>query len=94
MSTVNESTRLGFDARRWSERLLVREMWASLAISTMWLAVMLDSLLGPDMVFTDSTPGVGSTATIPSGVVLALFAFLGTWVVAKHAFGRPRHERE
>jgi hypothetical protein len=60
----------------------------------MWLAVMLDSLFGPDMVFTDGTPGVGSSTTIPSGVVLALFAFLGTWVVAKHAFDRPRRELE
>jgi hypothetical protein len=33
----------------------------------------------------------GDSSTIPSAVALALFAFLGTWVVAKYGF---RHERK
>jgi hypothetical protein len=94
VSTLNEPSKLTPEAHGWPEWMLVREMWASLAISAMWLAVMLDSLFGPDMVFTNGTPGIGNTTTIPSGVVLGLFALIGTWVVARYAFGRPRSERE
>ena len=75
---------------RWSERLFVRELWASLAIVVMWLAVLFDALFGPDIVST--TPG-GTSSTVPSAVAIALFAFLGTWVVAKHAYGR-RDDRD
>jgi len=39
--------------RRYS-RVLVREMWASLAIISMWLAVLFDALFGPD--FVSATP--------------------------------------
>lgn len=74
---------------RWSLQLLVPEMWASLAIVVMWVAVLFDALWGPDIV----TRGVaGDTATVPSAVVLALFAFLGTWVVARYGFRRERKD--
>ncbi len=62
-------------------RLMVRDVFASLAISMMWLAVLLDSLFGPDIVSTDGS-------RVPSGVALALFACLGTWAVARYAFRR------
>ncbi|HET8743707.1 MAG TPA: hypothetical protein VFM41_13890 [Gaiella sp.] len=89
MTTLsNEPSRIAPGTRPWSERILVPEMWASLAIVTMWLAVLFDAVFGPGMVFTNDTPGSGTNSTIPSAVALALFAFLGTWVVAKHAFGR------
>jgi hypothetical protein len=81
MTTIsNEPTRVAPDTRRWIE-FVAREMWASLAITMMWLAVLFDALFGPDIV--NSTPG-GTSSTIPSGVVLAFFAFLGTWVVARY----------
>jgi hypothetical protein len=70
--------------RRRLTDLLPREAWASLAITTMWLAVLLDALWGPDMVFTNA--GVNTT-TIPSAVVLAFFAYLGTRVVARYGLG-------
>jgi uncharacterized membrane protein (DUF485 family) len=70
----------------WSLQLLVPEMWASLAIIVMWLSVLFDAVYGPDIVSTDVA---GNHTTVPSAVVLALFAFLGTWVVAKYGF---RHE--
>ncbi|HEX5798485.1 MAG TPA: hypothetical protein VFY02_00120 [Gaiellaceae bacterium] len=74
---------------RWSLQLLVPEMWASLTIVVMWVAVLFDALWGPDIV----TRGVaGDTATVPSAVVLALFAFLGTWVVARYGFRRERKD--
>jgi hypothetical protein len=68
-------------------QLLGTEVWASLAIIVMWLAVLFDAVFGPDIVNTSSG---GDSSTVPSAVAVALFAFLGTWVVAKYAFGRRR----
>src|SRR5690242_18616323 len=65
--------------REWA----TRDMWPSLAITAAWVVVFADALYGPDI--TSSTPG-GTTATCPSAVVVALFAFLTSWVVAKYAF--------
>jgi hypothetical protein len=64
-------------------------MWASLAIISMWLAVLFDALFGPDLV--SSTTGA-STTSIPSAVVLALFAYLGTRVVARYGLHRDQRE--
>ena len=74
----------------WAARLLVTEMWASLAIAAMWIAVAVASVWGPDFVSTGG-PGSNST-TIPSGIAVAVFASIGTWAVAKHAFGHHRTE--
>ena len=71
----------GRSSQGWVEVLKLTQVWASLAISMMWLAVILASAFGPDMV--TSTPG-GSTTTIPAGAVVAFFAFLGSWAVAKY----------
>jgi len=67
-------------------RELVRQTWASLAISVMWLAVLFDALFGPDLVFSGNA-GTGTT-TIPSAVFVALFAYLATRVVAKYGLDR------
>jgi hypothetical protein len=68
----------------WTIRLLVPEMWAALAIIVMWLAVLFDAIFGPNFVSTSNT---GSVTTIPSAILLAIFAYLGTRVVAKYGFG-------
>jgi hypothetical protein len=60
-------------------------MWASLAIASMWLATLIDAIFGPDFV---STTAGGDSTRIPSVIVVALFAYLGTRVVAKHGFDR------
>jgi len=73
--------------RRYS-RVLVREMWASLAIISMWLAVLFDALFGPD--YVSSNAAGTNTTSIPSAIVVALFAYLGTGVVARYGFERPR----
>jgi len=67
-----------------NEWLRNRDMWASLAISMMWLAVLFDSVFGPDFVSANTT----STTKIPSGIVVALFAVFGTRAVARFAFRR------
>ena len=88
MSTISHPPTRVVEERGWSSLVLVREMWASLAILAMWIAVAVSAVWGPDFV---STSGAGSsTTTIPSGIAVALFASIGTWAVAKHAFGRVR----
>ncbi len=86
MATISHEP---FDTQRqpWWLHVFVPEMWASLAIVGMWLAVLFDAVYGPDFV---SSSGA-STTTIPSVIVVAPFAFLGTRTVARYAFG---HERD
>ena len=74
---------------QWAEFLRIPEMWASLGIVTMWLAVLFDAVYGPSFV---ATSGSGTnTMTIPSAVFVALFAFLATAALAKYAF---RHDKQ
>jgi F0F1-type ATP synthase assembly protein I len=68
---------------QWAEFLKIREIWASLAISMMWLAVLFDAVYGPNFV---STTSGGDSTTIPSAIFVALFAFLASASVAKHGF--------
>lgn len=78
------------ESRRWTRRSVVPEMWASLAIAVMWLAVLVDAVWGPNFV---SSSGSGTnTTTIPSAVFLALFAYLGTRVVARYGLDRRRDD--
>ena len=69
----------------WASRVIVRELWATVAIVAMWVAVLFVGVFGSDMTFhsVDS-----SFTTIPSGVGVALFAAIGTVSVAKRVFGR------
>ena len=72
---------------QWAELLRIREMWAAVAISVIWLAVLFDAVYGPSFVSSNGS-GTNST-TIPSGIFVAFFAFLATASVAKHAL---RHD--
>jgi hypothetical protein len=86
MSTLSHGSEVPLpEKRRFSGlRALPSDVWASLAITVMWLAVMVDALWGPDFVSTSST----SMTKIPSAIILALFAWLGTKAVAKYGLGR------
>ena len=84
MSTLSHPPAQSTSEHSWFELLRVREMWASLAIAAMWIAVACSAALGPDFVST-SGGGTNST-TIPSGIAVALFASIGTWAVAKYGF--------
>ena len=65
------------------------DVWPSLAISVIWLAVLLDAVFGPDIVSTNGVAGAtGSETHVPSAVVVALFAWLTSWAIAKYAFRR------
>lgn len=86
MTTVAEPSTQKPDRRDIASRLLVPEFWASLTIVAMWLAVLFDGVFGGDMVFTNP-PRV---TTIPSAIIVAIFAAIGTSAVAKRAFVRDR----
>jgi hypothetical protein len=91
MTTIpHEPSRVLQERSGWSRRLLIPEMWASVAIAAMWLSVLFAAIFGPDIVSTNGASGVGQSTTIPSAVGVALFAFLATWVVARNAFGHER----
>jgi hypothetical protein len=66
----------------------VREMWVSLAITVVWLVVFADALYGPDIVASSGSGG--ATTTVPSAVVVAGFAFLTSWIVAKYGLRSDR----
>lgn len=81
----HESPKLGREEGfPWSQ-LLVRELWASLAISIIWLAVLFDAVFGPNIY--SSSAGV-ATSSVPSAVAVAFFAFLATWPIAKYGLGK------
>jgi hypothetical protein len=87
MSTItHEPARATPERRHWSAQILVREMWASLAIAAMWVAVLFAAVFAPDFVSSDAG---GNTTRIPSSVAVALFAAIGTRTLAKYGFGRP-----
>ena len=89
MSTVQpESQRLSSGTPVWTQ-LLVPEMWASLAITAMWVAVFITAIWGPDARFSSND---GNSSTIPTAVFVTVFAFLGTWVVARHGFRRQQKD--
>jgi hypothetical protein len=69
--------------------LRITEMWASLAITVMWLAVLLDAMFGPNI--TSTTPG-GTSSSVPSAVAVALFATIATWAVAKYGLRQREHD--
>ena len=90
MSTMSQQPSRAVQERpRWSSLGLVREMWASLAITAMWVAVFVTAIWGPDARFNSND---GNSSTIPTAVFVTVFAFLGTWIVARYAF-RQRDER-
>jgi hypothetical protein len=66
---------------------LVPEVWPSIAIVAVWLAVLFTGIWGPDIV--NSSAG-GNSSTVPSVVPVAIFAFFATWAVAKYGFRRSR----
>jgi hypothetical protein len=84
MSTISHGPeQLASAPRRLNVRSLVPEVWASLAIGAMWLAVTVCAIWGPDITAWSND---GNHTIIPSAVVVALFAWLGTRAVARYGF--------
>ncbi len=85
MTTMQEQSSVRSPREGWASRILIREMWATVAIVSMWVAVLFVGVYGGDATFhsVDS-----SSSTIPSAVFVGLFAAIGTGSVAKRVFGR------
>ena len=75
--------------RSWMEIFGMSEVWAALAICVIWIAVLFTAVYAPDVVTSSS--GGSDTATIPSGLFVALFATIATWPIAKYGFKRDSH---
>ena len=87
MSAISEQPIRSVDDRKRWWQTVGRETWASLAIAVMWLSVALAAIAGPDIV---NRSAGGDSSTVPSAVAVALFAFLGTWVVARYGLRERR----
>lgn len=89
MTTVSHEPSRGLPERPGLWTLLrIAETWAAPAIIAMWVSVLFTAIDGPNV--ETSTGGGTNTSTIPSAVFLGLFAFLGTWIVARYG---SRHDR-
>ena len=86
-ATMNEPSTTGSAREGIAARLLTPAFWGAVSITAMWLAVLFDGIFGSDMIFSNNA-GAGGPTIIPSAVAVALFAFIGTVVVARRAFAR------
>jgi hypothetical protein len=82
MTSVSHEPATFVRRRTWID---AREMWAALVIVAIWLAVAISAAFGPDLETFDVS---GSGASIPSGILVALFAMFATMSVAKRGFDR------
>ncbi len=89
MSTMSHEPSPVVHERSRRSLQLTPELWASLAITAMWVAVFVTAVWGPDARFSSND---GSSATIPIAVFVTVFAFLGTWIVAKYGFRQQRKD--
>jgi hypothetical protein len=90
MSTISHPPAGVTQEPGWASLLRVREVWASLAITAMWIAVGVAAVWGSDFVGASND---GNSSTIPSAIFVAFFASIGTWALAKYAFGRARERQ-
>lgn len=90
MSTVSHgSPHAARERTNWSSLANIREVWASLAITAMWVAVFVTAIWGSDARFNSVD---GSSSTIPIALFVTVFAFFGTWIVARYGFRRNKED--
>ena len=82
MTTLPHEPPAATDKPWWVD---ARDMWASLAITAIWGAVALTAVFGPDF---ENVDAAGNSTSVPSGIVVALFALFATMAVAKYGFDK------
>lgn len=87
MTTIPHEPVANASRQTWTDLLAMTQIWATLAIVVIWLAVLFSALFAPDIV-THSY--LGDHATVPSGVAVALFAAVATWPIAWFGFKKPK----
>ena len=92
MSTMSHPPTATPERQGWSVQLLVTELWASVAIVAMWIAVAGAAVWAPN--FESSSDSGTNSTTIPSAIAVAVFASFGTWAVAKYGFGQRRDKTD
>ena len=86
MSTISrEPSAEAYDLAQRPSWIGARNMWASLAIVSIWLVVLVTTMFAPNIESWDVS---GTHTVIPSGIVIALFALFVTMSVAKWGFER------
>ena len=85
MTTMQDRPSVRTPQESRTSRFLVPEMWATVAIVAMWVAVLFVGVYGGEATFRGAD---NSWTTIPSGVFVAICAAIGSVSVAKRVFGR------
>jgi hypothetical protein len=80
--------------RRSAAWLEAKAPWAGVAVASMWLAVLFVGVFGGDIVTTNGVSQatgdlVGNGSRVPSVIVVAFFALIGTIFVARWGFREP-----
>jgi|SRR6187551_2203894 hypothetical protein len=88
-SVTHEPTREAPAKKHFSE-FLASQMWASLAISVIWLSVLFEAIYAPAI---ETRSAGGDYSSVPTAIIGTIFAFLATWVLARHAFRRDTADR-
>jgi hypothetical protein len=92
MSTISHGPMPVSHESSWLALFHAREMWAALAITAIWAAVAISAVWGPDIVVNGDSLGSGGSTTVPSAVVIVVFAFLASGAVARYGLGRGRED--
>jgi hypothetical protein len=90
MTTVTHEPTREIPAKKHFSDFLASEMWASLAISVIWLSVLFEAIYAPAI---ETRSASGDYSSVPTAIIGTIFAFLATWVLARHAFRRDGADR-